>query len=191
MSEKLRPQQKETIYAPPPQKQFRIVHIDAESGLAVYQHVLANADAKDYRQMLAVAKAYAKETICWINPEVDKNAVTARARLFPAIKSKKDFPNPDLTTERYGYIDVKSPWRKSIIISNANDACRQGAIAVITDLMLDAKKEEIVFEEVEKFSERIFSDRNVNRSGESNYTQQEVHWYIKETLLKCNRPEKK
>ncbi|MCM1170441.1 MAG: hypothetical protein NC324_10955, partial [Bacteroides sp.] len=40
---KLTAAQKEAIYALPLGKQFRIVHIDAGSGFAVYRHVLVDA----------------------------------------------------------------------------------------------------------------------------------------------------
>lgn len=80
-------------------------------------------------------------------------SLSARQKLYPGIK---DNANPDLTTAKYGYIDVKSPHNKSNIVSNANSACTQGAIAVLTDLSLE--KEEISIEELNKFSERVFPD---------------------------------
>lgn len=184
------PQQKEAIYAMPLQKQFRIVHIDADSGCVVYQHILVDSEAKDYEQVLAVSKAYAKETTCWLNPEVDRHAEEARKQIYPGLPSKNNRSNPDLTTEKYGYIDVKSPFNKSNIVRNANLAYKQNAIAVITDLMLDAQKEEIIFEEIEKFTERIFSERNVNQQGDHNYNREEVHWYVKGILIKCNKPKR-
>ena len=182
---KLTPAQKEAIYALSLPEQFRIVHIDTESGFVVYQHQLVDETERDYRQVLAVAKAYAKETDCWINPIVMPQAVAARQKLYPGIE---DNANPDLTTGKYGYIDVKSPRNKSNIVSNANSACFQGAIAVITDLGLD--KEEISPEELNKFTERVFSKHNKNHLGNHNYTKPQVHWFIKGCLIKCNRPEK-
>ncbi|MCM1555752.1 MAG: hypothetical protein NC048_09725 [Bacteroides sp.] len=184
---KLSPAQKEAIYALPLGKQFRIVHIDAGSGFAVYQHILVDTEANDYRQVLAVAKAYARETPCAINPEVDKRALAARERLFPELPVTKNRSNPDLTTEKYGYIDVKSPHSKNNIISNANDACKQGSIAVITDFFLGDtlsiyKAKSIAFD--------IFFGRNIDRNGQRNYTKNEIHWFIGGTLHKLNKPEK-
>ncbi|MCM1532636.1 MAG: hypothetical protein NC048_09670 [Bacteroides sp.] len=181
---KLSPAQKEAIYALPLGKQFRIVHIDEGSGFAVYRHVLVDTEANDYKQVLTVAKAYARETPCAINPEVDKNAPLARAKIFPGIE---DLANPDLHTEKYGYIDVKSPQRKSNIISNANDACKQGAIAVITDFFLGDtlsiyKAKSITFD--------IFFGRNIDKNGQRNYTKNEIHWFLGGTLHKLNKPEK-
>ncbi|MDE5574853.1 MAG: hypothetical protein K2I87_03970, partial [Bacteroidales bacterium] len=166
---KLTPVQKEAIYALPLAKQFSIVHIDTESGFVVYQHQLVDDQAPDYGQILAVAKAYAAETDCWINPIVNKSAWEGRKRLYPGIE---DNANPDLTTAKYGYIDVKSPFSKSNIISNANDACKQGAIAMITDLCLN---EELSIYKAKSITFDIFFGRNIDKDGNPNYTQDEVH----------------
>ena len=184
---KLTPEQKEAIYALSLPEQFRIVHIDTESGFAVYQHLLVDDHAPDYWQILAVAKAYAAETNCRINPEVDRHAVEARKKLFPGLPDHLSRSNPDLTTDKYGYIDVKSPLNKNNLVLNANHACRQGAIAVLTDLMLN---EELKHKRMLLLTAKIFSELNRNRQGEPNYTQDQIHWFVKGTLLKYNRPEK-
>ena len=181
---KLTPEQKEAIYALSLSEQFSIVHIDSESGYVVYQHLLVDDHAPDYWQILAVAKAYAAETDCWINPIVNKSAGEGRKRLYPGIG---DNANPDLTTDKYGYIDVKSPFSKSNIISNANDACKQGAIAMITDLCLN---EELSIYKAKSITFDIFFGRNIDKDGNPNYTQDAVHWFINGTLYKLNRPEK-
>ena len=183
----LSPAQKEAIYAQPLSVQFRIIHIDAGSGHAVFQHLLVDTAADDYPQILAVAKAYAQETNCWINPVIDKRARKAREKLFPSLPPHLDRSNPDLTTDKFGYIDVKSPHNKSNIVSNANSACKQGAIAAITDVFFDDtftiyKAKSITFD--------IFFGRNVNKDGNPNYTKDEVHWLIKGTLYKLNRSKK-
>ena len=181
---KLTPEQKEAIYALSLPEQFSIVHIDSESGYVVYQHLLVDDHAPDYWQILAVAKAYAAETNCWINPEIMPQAVAARRKIYPDVKDKA---NPDLTTDKYGYIDVKSPHNKRNIVRNANLACSQGAIAVLTDLMMD---EELKHKMILQLTAKIFSELNRNRQGEPNYTQDQIHWFVKGTLLKYNRPEK-
>lgn len=71
-------------------------------------------------------------------------------KIYPGIGNNS---NPDSTTEKYGYVDVKSPHRKN---NNATDACKQGGIAVITDLAMDEK---ITMDEIRKFSDRIFLKR--------------------------------
>ena len=149
------------------------------------QHILVDPTARDYGQVRAVALAYTEECDCWINPEVDQNAPEARKKIFPGIE---DNANPDLYTEKYGYIDVKTPLSKNNIIRNANAACKQNAIAVITDFVLkdilsEYKAKSITFD--------IFGQRNIDKEGHPNYTKDTVHWFIKGILVKCNRPEKK
>ena len=177
------PAEKEAIYALPLHVQFRIVYMHPESDFAVYQHLLVDTQAPDYTQILAVAKAYTAETDCWINPEIMPQAVAARQKLYPGIT---DNSNPDLNT-RYGYVDVKSPRSKNNIVINANRACKQDAMAIITDLEL---KEGLSMDEAIKFTARIFSDKNVDQTGKPNYTKNEVHWLIKGNLIKCNKPRK-
>ena len=184
---KLSPAQKDAIYALPLSLQFRIVHMNVGSGCAVYQHILVDAGAPDYAQILAVAKAYAAETDCWINPEVDRRAVVARKKLFQDLPAHLSRSNPDLTTRKYGYIDVKSPLNKSNIVSNANHACKQGAIVVLTDLMMD---EELKHKMILQITSKIFSEQNKNHLGKPNYHKDEIHWFVKGKLLKYNRSEK-
>ena len=182
---KLTPAQKEAIYALSLPEQFRIVHIDTESGFVVYQHQLVDDRAPDYWQILAVAKAYARETDCWINPEMDQNAYEiGRRKLDPGITDKA---NPDLKTNKYGYIDVKSPHNKRNIVRNANLACTQGAIAVLTDLMMD---EELKHKMILQLTAKIISEQNKNHLGEFNYLKDEIHWFVKGNLLKYNRSKK-
>lgn len=181
---KLSPTQKDAIYAQPLSLQFRIVYMDVVSGFAVYQHVLVDTEAPDYAQILAVAKAYAAETNCWINPIVDKHSPKGRRKLYPGIE---DNANPDLKTEKYGYIDVKSPHNKSNIVSNANSACAQGAIAVLTDFYL---RDNLSIYKAKSITYDIFFGRNIDKNGNPNYTRDEVHWFINGTLYKLNRPGK-
>ncbi len=181
------PAEKEAIYALPLSAQFRIVHIDVGSGFAVYQHILVDTAAPDYPQILAVAKAYAAETDCWINPEVDRRAEEARKKLFPGLPAHLNRSNPDLTTTKYGYIDVKSPQNKSNIVSNANHACKQGAIVVLTDCFL---RDTLSIYKAKSITFDIFFGRNIDKNGIPNYTKDEVHWFINGTLYKLNRPKK-
>ncbi len=185
---KLTPAQKEAIYALALSAQFSIVYIHPDSGFSVYQHLLVDTSAPDYGQILAVAKAYAAETDCWINPEVDKRAVVARKKLFPGLPDHLNRSNPDLTTDKYGYIDVKSPLSKNNIIRNANYASRQQeAIVVITDLCL---REELTIYKAKSITFDIFFGRNIDKDDKPNYTKDEVHWFINGTLYKLNRSKK-
>ncbi|MDE6629854.1 MAG: hypothetical protein K2K11_00310, partial [Bacteroidales bacterium] len=145
---------------------------------------LVDPAARDYKQVRAVAIAYTEECDCWINPVVMPQAVTARQKLYPGIE---DNANPDLKTDKYGYIDVKSPSNKSNVVSNANLACRQGGIAVVTDLLL---KEVLKHKMILQLTAKIFSKQNKNHFGEPNYFKDEIHWFVNGTLLKYNRSEK-
>ena len=179
------PAEKEAIYAQPLRVQYVVIHVNAETFFKVLQHILVDPAARDYGQVRAVAIAYTEECDCWINPEVDQNAPEARKKIFPGIE---DNANPDLYTEKYGYIDVKSPQNKSNIVRNANSACQQGAIAVITDLEM---ADELSHKRIRQITDKIFSEQNRNHHGLPNYTKDTVHWFIKGILVKYNRPEKK
>ena len=146
--------------------------------------MLVDPTARDYRQVRAVAIAYTEECDCWINPEVMPQAVAARQKLYPAIT---DNSNPDLAVETYGYVDVKSPQNKNKIVKNANAACKQNAIAVITDL---AMNEPLTLEKARAISFDVFSEHNRDMEGNPNYTKDEVHWFIEGVLYKLNRPGK-
>ena len=181
---KLTPAEKEAIYALPLHMQYEVVCVNVATRHRVLQHILVDPAARDYKQVRAVAVAYTEECDCWINPVVVANEKVGRAKIYPDIK---DSASPDLFTEKYGYLDVKSPLNKSNIVSNANHACKQGAIAVLTDLFLPDtlsiyKAKSITFD--------IFFGRNIDKDGKPNYTKDEVHWFINGTLYKLNRPRK-
>ncbi|MCM1169744.1 MAG: hypothetical protein NC324_07395 [Bacteroides sp.] len=76
-----------------------------------------------------------------------------------------------MTTGKYGYVDVKSPFSKSKIVKNANAASNQHAIAAITDLALD---ESLKHKLILQISAKIFSNRNTNLQGQPNYTQDRI-----------------
>lgn len=178
------PAEKEAIYALPLDVQYKIVCVNIATRCKVWQHVLVDPTARDYWQVRTVAIAYTEHCDCWINPVVMPQAVAARQKLYLGIT---DNANPDLTTDKYGYIDVKSPSSKSNIVSNANLASRQGGIAVITDLLL---KEELKHKMILQITAKIFSKQNQNHLGEPNYTQDQIHWFVNGKLLKYNRSEK-
>ena len=182
---KLTPAQKEAVYARPLAEQYAVICVNIRTRCRVWQHVLVDPSARDYRQVKAVAIAYTEECDCWINPEVDQNAMEARKKIFPGIE---DNANPDLYTEKYGYIDVKSPLNKSNIVRNANSACRQSAIAVLTDWEI---KDTLTIYKAKSIAFDIFGERNIDREGKPNYTRDQVHWFIKGELYMLNRPKKK
>lgn len=175
LNRKLGREEKEAIYALPLKQQFnKVVYTDRDSKYSVRQHCLVSETKEDYSQVLAAAKAYAKEANCQINPEVNIKSA-ARQKLFPGITNNT---NPDLRVEPYGWIEVKTPKSKGAIVVRANEAATQNSIVIITDIEI----KDISMKEVEKFTQRIFSDKH--------YTKDEVHWLIKGELIKCNRPRK-
>ncbi len=178
------PAEKEAVYAQPLDMQYEEVCVNIATRHRVLQHVLVDPTARDYWQVRAVAVAYTDECDCRINPVAVANEKVGRAKIYPGIK---DNANPDLTVETYGYVDVKSPQNKNKIVKNANAACKQNAIAVITDL---AMNEPITLEKAKAVSSDIFSEHNRDMEGNPNYTKDEIHWFIKGTLYKLNRPGK-
>lgn len=82
------------------------IYTDYKSEKSVFQHKLVNVWKKGHPEVLSAAKQYAKECDCRINPEIHKDAKEARVKPLPGINNNS---NPDLYTEKYGYIDVKSP----------------------------------------------------------------------------------
>ena len=180
---KLTPAEKEAIYALPLHMQYEVVCVNVATRHRVLQHILVDPAARDYKQVRDVAIAYTEECDCWINPIVDKNSPKGRQKLYPGIE---DNANPDLTTTKYGYIDVKSPFNKNNLVLNANHACKQGAIAVLTDLMLN---EDLKHKMILQLTDKIFSEQNRDHHGEPNYTQDQIHWFIKGHLIKYNRSE--
>ena len=181
---KLTPAEKEAIYALPLHMQYEVVCVNIATRHRVLQHILVDTATRDYKQVRDVAIAYTEECDCWINPIVDKYSPKGRQKLYPGIE---DNANPDLTTTKYGYIDVKSPLNKSNIVSNANSACSQGAIAVLTDFYL---RDVLSIYKAKSITFDIFFGRNIDKDGRPNYTKDEVHWFIKGTLYKLNRPGK-
>ena len=178
------PAEKETIYALPLHVQYEVVCVNIATRFRVWQHVLVAPAARDYWQVYAVAIAYTEHCDCWINPIVNKHSTKGREKIYPGIE---DNANPDLTTAQYGYIDVKSPFNKNNLVLNANQACKQGAIAVLTDLMLN---EDLKHKMILQLTDKIFSEQNRNHLGEPNYTQDQVHWFVNGKLLKYNRSKK-
>lgn len=98
-------------------------------------------------------------------PEIHASEVNIRDRL--GLPEKK---NPDLM---YGgaFIDVKSPFSISNIVTNANDACTQNAMACITDHLCHIDKRKVV-----NFARKVLNDRN--------YTKDTVFFVIEGKLYK-------
>lgn len=81
----------------------------------------------DYNRVLDAAKLLSKFDNVRILPEIHASEIDVRNHL--GLPEKK---NPDLMFGNI-FVDVKSPFSSRNIVTNANDACKQNAIACITD----------------------------------------------------------
>ncbi|MCF0203337.1 MAG: minor capsid protein [Bacteroidaceae bacterium] len=116
--------EKKEIYAKPISEQLE------EIGLNIFKHVLKDNNAMDYKRVFDAAKLYADEfgENVIIMPEIHVSEKEIRKKMGIPTGKK----NPDILINDY-CIDVKSPFSHKNIVSNAVDACKQGAIACITD----------------------------------------------------------
>lgn len=125
--------------------------------------------------MVDVAHAIAKEIgDCRINPEISENA--NRSEVYEGLSSSRS--NPDLWTEKYKYIDVKSPEKSKNYCRNANKASKQGACVCLTD------------HQMKDLSERIISGRNESIWKSKDYHHDVIFWLVKGKLRKYERPAK-
>jgi hypothetical protein len=137
-----------------------------QSGGQVKQHLLAK-QVEDYADIVRTAKAFAKQgKTVEIMPEIDRTEVSIRNVIFPNLSSKT--ANPDLKIGN-NYYDVKRPAAIKNITGNANNASKQGAIAVISDSRLDKKVTEEI---MQKRANAILSESNVY------YKQKKVYFLI-------------
>ena len=86
--------------------------------------------------------------------------------------------NPDLLTEKYKYIDVKSPEKSINCCRNANKASKQGACVCLTD------------HQMKDLSERIISGRNESIWKSKDYHHDVIFWLVKGKLGKYERQAK-
>lgn len=124
--------------------------------------------------MVDVAHAIAKEIgDCRINPEISENA--NRSEVYEGLSSSRS--NPDLWTEKYKYIDVKSPEKSKNCCRNANKASKQGACVCLTDHYLDLDDKKI-----EKRNSEIWRSPYYNHDI--------IFWLANKELRKYKRPKK-
>lgn len=135
-------------------EQFKEV-FKAKKGAVLEHRLMTKGD--DYKDILGVAKAYAKKgKITEMLPEIYKNERAVRDIVFPNLQSKTS--NPDLKIGNQ-YFDVKRPSAIRNILGNANKASKQGAIAVISDSRLDKPLTDAIIQERAK---DIFKNKNYN-----------------------------
>lgn len=134
----------------------------------VRRHLLAPIK-DDSVEIFNVSKELAKMgNIVEIMPEISAKDIKIRAILFPNLLSKTS--NPDIKIDN-DYFDLKRPSAVKNFTGNANDASKQGAIAIISDSRLNKKLESIVMDNRAK---QILSIKN-----KAFYQFETVYFFIK------------
>ncbi len=143
-------EEKHEIYSRPTDKQFETLF--ARNGHEVSRHILKDEKEMDYNRILDAAKLLSQSDDVRILPEIHASETDIRSRL--GLPEKK---NPDLM---HGgtFVDVKSPFSSSNIVTNANDACAQNAIACITDHLCRIDRDKTA-----AFAKKVLNDRNYTK----------------------------
>lgn len=157
-------EEKHKIYSKPTEEQFEILSKNKE-GYEVSRHILKDKKEMDYNRVLDAAKLLSKFDNVRILPEIHASELDIRSRL--GLPEKK---NPDLMFGNT-FVDVKSPFSSRNIVTNANDACKQNAIACITDHLCHIDKDKIGL-----LARKVLSDKN--------YTRDTVFFVVENKLYK-------
>lgn len=157
-------EEKHKIYSKPTEEQFEILSKNKE-GYEVSRHILKGKKEMDYNRVLDAAKLLSKFDNVRILPEIHASELDIRSRL--GLPEKK---NPDLMFGNT-FVDVKSPFSSRNIVTNANDACKQNAIACITDHLCHIDKNKIGL-----LARKVLSDKN--------YTRDTVFFVVENKLYK-------
>lgn len=157
-------EEKHKIYSKPTEEQFEILSKNKE-GYEVSRHILKDKKEMDYNRVLDAAKLLSKFGNVRILPEIHASELDIRSRL--GLPEKK---NPDLMLGNT-FADVKSPFSSRNIVTNANDACKQNAIACITDHLCHIDKNKIGL-----LARKVLSDKN--------YTRDTVFFVVENKLYK-------
>lgn len=157
-------EEKHKIYSKPTEEQFEILSKNKE-GYEVSRHILKDKKEMDYNRVLDAAKLLSKFDNVRILPEIHASELDIRNRL--GLPEKK---NPDLMFGNT-FADVKSPFSSRNIVTNANDACKQNAIACITDHLCHIDKNKIGL-----LARKVLSDKN--------YTRDTVFFVVENKLYK-------
>ena len=158
-------EQKHEIYMRQIEDQFKDVVYKDKTGHVVQRHIMKDKKEMDYNHVLDAAKLLSKYNNVRILPEIHYSEVDIRKQL--GLPDKK---NPDLIVGNT-FVDVKSPFASSNIVTNANRACKQNAIACITDHLCYIDKKN-----VETFARKVLKDEN--------YTKDTVFFVIEGELYK-------
>ncbi len=159
--------EKQAVYAKPVEDQYTTLHSDNDSGGKVLAHQLLNPEKSDFKNVLAVAKEFAKKGgNVLMPPEIHFSEKEARAKLLPGIKGNS---NPDIKIGEQ-YFDVKTPTVKSKAVKRMIEAAEQETIPVITDL-----QQSFTAKDVDYLSNRAFNDIN--------FLGNQINWLVKGNLL--------
>ena len=157
-------EEKHEIYSKPMEKQFEIL-LKSKEGYEVSRHILKDQKEMDYNRVLDAAKLLAKFDNVRVLPEIHASELDIRNRL--GLPEKK---NPDLMFGNT-FVDVKSPFSSSNIVANANNACKQNAIACITDHLCHIDKGKI-----DLLAKKVLNDKN--------YTKDTIFFIVENKLYK-------
>lgn len=159
------------IYTLPREQQFEELYRTTKGKLS--QHInITKGD--DYEELVEIGKLFAKtNNSVELMPEIYKSLKTERDLIFPLLQSQTS--NPDLKIGELFY-DLKRPKAIKNIVGNANDASKQGAIAIISDSHLD-----------KELTDKIMKERAKDIFGDKNYKFDQVYFYRNKTLEVFNR----
>ena len=157
-------EEKHKIYSKPTEEQFETLSKNKE-GYEVSCHILKDKKEMDYNRVFDSAKLLSKFNNVRILPEIHVSEIDVRNHL--GLPEKK---NPDLMFGNT-FVDVKSPFSSRNIVTNANDACKQNAIACITDHLCHIDKNKIGL-----LARKVLSDKN--------YTRDTVFFVVENKLYK-------
>lgn len=140
---------------------------------SVKEHLLIKKGS-DYNDILTAAKEFSKKgKAAELMPEINQKEKTIRSLIFPNLSSKTS--NPDLRVLNK-YYDIKRPVAIKNIVGKANDASKQGAIAVISDSRLD-----------KVFTDAIMNDRAKDIFNNKYYAFDEVIFLRQGKIIIYNR----
>ena len=157
-------EEKHAIYSMPIEEQFETLSKNKE-GYEVSRHILKDKKEMDYNRVFDAAKLLSKFNNVRLLPEIHASEIDVRNHL--GLPEKK---NPDLMFGNT-FVDVKSPFSSRNIVTNANDACKQNAIACITDHLCHIDKNKIGL-----LARKVLSDKN--------YTRDTVFFVVENKLYK-------
>ncbi|MCT4647581.1 MAG: phage head morphogenesis protein [Carboxylicivirga sp.] len=172
--------EQQKVYALPLNKQYK-THIRFKNGGKVEVHKLVkpnfNDPMDDFKDRMNFAIAHARDGHkVKVLPEIYKTDIKARAKLMPGLENSKS--NPDFFLDNSTYADLKRPSAIKNITGNANSACKQGSVVVISDVRLDKKLTEEI---MQRRSKAIMSPKN------DHYAFDQMYFYADGKVKKYNR----